>query len=530
MNDQKLNRNITTKENCKIYDFKQIITTFYVVLILIIFPVAVRRYYFDIMTFKYQFYYFTTLIYLIALLCYDVYSRFFNKKNTKNNFNKLSLIELSMLCFLVIAIISTLQSDFLYESFWGNEGRYSGCFLLLLYGFSTILVYKNFIYKKWILDVFLISGFLVCAFGITDFFQLNILSFKDYIEPTQFNVFVSTIGNLNTYTSFVALVMGVSTVLYAKETNFIKVLFYYFIMLISFFAIMMGLSDNAYLALGILFGFLPLYLFSTKSGIKRYLFIITTFTSAIYIIGIINKTMYNRIIKIDGILLKLSSFDKLSYIVFSLIMLCLLSYIIDYISKNKRDQLGKIWKLAWFVGLVFLSLSLAYILYDVNIAGNIEKYKAYSSYLLINDDWGTHRGFNWRIGIQDYKKFPMIHKLFGHGPDTYGIMTRLNNFTEMTTRYQEEYDSAHNEYLQYFITMGPLSLLSYLTFMVSSGIRMVRCSNSNVGVYAAFYGVLCYAAQAFVNISVPIVAPVMFILLAIGLAGTQVKDSYSKTS
>ena len=37
-----------------------------------------------------------------------------------------------LIIFLVVCIISTCQSDYLYESFWGNEGRYSGLFLHLI--------------------------------------------------------------------------------------------------------------------------------------------------------------------------------------------------------------------------------------------------------------------------------------------------------------------------------------------------------------------------------------------------------------
>mgnify|MGYP000338049514 CR=1 FL=1 len=32
--------------------------------------------------------------------------------------------------------------------------------------------------------------------------------------------------------------------------------------------------------------------------------------------------------------------------------------------------------------------------------------------------------------------------------------------------FHEKYDNAHNEYLQYFITIGPMGLLAYLGMLV----------------------------------------------------------------
>lgn len=88
----------------------------------------------------------------------------------------------------------------------------------------------------------------------------------------------------------------------------------------------------------------------------------------------------------------------------------------------------------------------------------------------------------------------------------------------MSQKYNETYDSVHNEYLQYFITMGPLSLLSYVVFLGSSIIRMIKKSKENVYTISVIFAVLCYSVQACVNISVPIVTPIVFVLLASGLA------------
>lgn len=180
-----------------------------------------------------------------------------------------------------------------------------------------------------------------------------------------------------------------------------------------------------------------------------------------------------------------------------------------------------IWAVILFLGFAVLVV----ILYDANIAGNTSRYGSLGNYLVFNDDWGTHWGYNWRLAIENYKKFSWVHKLWGYGPDTYGIVTYSNNFTEMINMYQETYECIHHEYLQYFITVGPFGLIFYLMFLISSGIRLIKAGGKNPYMAAIFFAVLCYCAQAFVNIASPIVTPVMFILLAAGLAGSRIETT-----
>ncbi len=105
-------------------------------------------------------------------------------------------------------------------------------------------------------------------------------------------------------------------------------------------------------------------------------------------------------------------------------------------------------------------------IYDVrcDTKGNGQQYGILKDYLLIDDEWGTHRGYIWRIGIECYMKYSPLRKMFGSGPDTFGIVTQ-SYYREMIERYYEIFDSAHNEYLQYLITIGIVGLFSYLFFI-----------------------------------------------------------------
>ena len=506
-----------TSNNIKRNNLASII---YVCIILSVFPLVYHDYYFDILIFKYKFYYIITLFYIGFIIINNIIEALLNKENKykiKNLFKELSIPELSILLFMLIAIISTMQSDYLYESFWGNEGRFTGCFTLLLYGTSMLLIILYLYFRNWILYLFLFSGFLTCCIGITDYFRLDILGFKANMDPAQYNMFMSTIGNVNSYTSYVALIMAASTVLFSTEKTQWKLILYFGIMVSSFFAMIMGLSDNSYLSIFTLFGLLPLYLFRTKTGARRYILVTTTFLAVIYTIINIKKAIPDKVLSMQGIIEHLPA-KELKIILLIMIGITAILYIIKFLSKRENDDLRESWRFIWFGLLVLITILLLFMLYDVNIALNSTRYGALKQYLLFNDDWGTHRGFNWRIGTENYKRFSLVHKIFGYGPDTYGIITHFNDLKEMAEKYNETYDSVHNEYLQYFITMGPISLISYLIFLGSSIKLLLIKSRDDVYAISVMLAVLCYSVQAFVNISVPIVAPIVFVLLASGLA------------
>lgn len=508
------------------------IVAFFVIIVLSVFPLYYDNYYFNILKAKYQFYFVTILcMFLVCLIIalvfcfidrmeYDGYNTksFFESISPRKLWKNLTVVDKSLLIFLLLAIISTLQSDYLFESFWGNEGRFSGLFLITLYVVSVLIIGKLGRIKKWHLELFLLAGLLVCLFGITDYFRMDILHWKAGVKSGQQDSFTSTMGNINTYTAYVALVLGVSGGLFASEKNIFRTIGYFIATVIGFCAIIMGQSDNAYLALGALFGLLPLILFGTRTGIKRYAVLVAAFATVMKCVAVINLKVPDKVIGLSGIFGMLTKYDKLTYIVIALWAAVIVLYIGDrLVYKEKADKVGKWLRLTW-LALIAVALGvIIWILYDANFGGHAERYQAFSQYLIFNDNWGTNRGYCWRIGWESYMQQPLMHRLFGYGPDTFGILTWGFREESLAT-YGVFFESAHNEYFQYLVTMGPFTLLAYLAFLLSSCAMMVKNLARQPWILAPLAAVVCYGAQAFVNINLPIATPIMWAMLAVGLA------------
>ncbi len=508
------------------------ITTVFTFMILTIFPLYYQNYYFDILKAKYKFYWVAAIAMLaacaaVALVFCFVDGMEFRAQNIRRflgnfrreNLKKQPFVYKALFAFWLFAALSTVLSDYRYESFWGNEGRFSGLFLITLYVLSVAVIGKLGRIQKWHLDLFLAAGMLVCLFGLTDYFQMDLLGWKVNVDKGQANSFTSTLGNINTYTAFVALMMGTACSLFATEKNVLRMLWYYAAAIMSFIAIITGQSDNAYLALGVLFGGLPFILFADARWTARYGVLVASFLTVIKVIADVNEKMAGKVIGLSGIFSFLAKYERLEVIVIAFWGVAAVLYIgrCIWIASRGDAHIGKWLRLMWLFLVAVVAAVLIYIVYDANFGDQQEKYQALSRYLIFNDNWGTNRGYCWRIGWESYKKLPPIHKLFGFGADTYGILT-WDFRQEAIGLHGVFYESAHNEYLQYLVTIGPFALIFYVLFLGGACWRMLKGMRAKPWVLGPCMAVLCYGAQAAVNINLPIATPVMWCLLAVGLS------------
>ena len=496
----------------------------------LLFPLYYDDFYFNILITKWGFY--TKCAVSILAVCIFLALVFMfvdwtemKGQNTKQLFSRLlpvnwrqtfSLADAAVLVFLIICGISTLMSDYRMEALTGTQGRRTGLGLTCLYVLVYFLVSRFWKAKNWLLEVFLVSGMLVCILGIGDYFHLDWLGFHARIAEEHMDTYVSTIGNINTYTAYVALVMGFASAMYAGADKTWKTVWYYICMVIAFFAIIMGCSDNAYLALGALFGFLPLLTFGSGKGIYRYFVMVATFFTVVLCIDLLNERFASIVIGLDSLFGVIASQKAL------LPGVCVLwaaaGGLFMWERKNRDPELivKKIPLYLWLILLGGAALTFIYVMFDVNVAGHVQRYGALAGYLEFNDNWGTNRGYVWRAAWRSFNELPLAKKLVGYGPDTFRLFAVDSFFDEMVAVTGQRFDSAHNEYLQYLVTVGWLGLISYLIFLVSAGYRMIKSIIKNPYAAGIFIAVLCYLIQAIVNINLPIVTPTVWLLLSCG--------------
>lgn len=509
-------------------NWPSIIVGLHVAAVLIGLPIVYQDYYFNILEAKYYYYCGCVITMLVAMLVYGITKMIREKGWRQLHIPNLANIktpdifsvpDLMLIIFWIVAAISTVLSPFKFESFWGNEGRYGGLFLITLYTAVYFFIVKCFRVRSWYVDLCLTVGLVVCIFGLTDFFYLDLLGFEIYLSSSEKNSFTSFIGNINMYTQLVSIYLGVAVFMWVGTKNRLMSIWYYICLWIIFLAAIVGQSDNVYLSIAALFAVLPLYAFRSRRGIRRYFILVITFLASAKVVQWISIKYAGQVVPIYSLYNIIVEYEKLNIVIAVLGIVALLLYVFDYAVKKQDAQVTPwLWR-GWLVLIIAAVLAVLYVLYDVNLAGGGEKYGSLQKYLKFSDSWGSSRGFAWRIALENYGKFPIHQKLFGHGPDTFGLITYFNNLAEMQGSYHVVFENAHNEYLQYLMTMGILGVSAYVGLLVSAFVLVIKKQMNNVPVMAMMTGVFCYAAQGVVNISQPIVTPIMWTLLAMSIAG-----------
>jgi len=536
------------KSKRKLMNASNVIVGLWVMAMFTIFPLIYNDFYFDILQTKYYTVLTLSIIMILALIVICGFAGGF--KNFFDNLNKKGFVvwfkeEFSIwdICIMVFWLMSALSTAFagrfIMESITGDKGRYSGLLLISIYVILYFTVSRMFSFGKVYFTVFLAVSIPVCLFGYTDYFNMDILGFKEKISPEQWPIFTSTIGNINTYTAVLAFYIAIAGTLFittpfksdnGRGESIGKIVFYYVIMLMNFIALAMGTSDNGYLTLAAFFGLVPFVAFRTMEGVRRFLLTIFTYLLGIKIIQLINISYAGKVLGISGLYDFISDFKYLDLVIVALAIVVIIMYVLEYRKKEKRrdnEALLRSLRYIWLAILVIVFAAIVFIGMKINsdVTAAKEKYGALADYFVFNDSWGTFRGYIWRAAVEEYMKFPLLHKIFGSGPDTFGLYIGLLRNEEMTSVTGQFFDATHNEYIQFLFTLGPIATIAYILALILPSVEALRTrlfylrDNTMLPyLYACAIAVICYATQAVVNLNLPVVTPFLWIFLSIMVA------------
>lgn len=536
------------KSKRKLMNASNVIVGLWVMAMFTIFPLIYNDFYFDILQTKYYTVLTLSIIMILALIVICGFAGGF--KNFFDNLNKKGFVvwfkeEFSIwdICIMVFWLMSALSTAFagrfIMESITGDKGRYSGLLLISIYVILYFTVSRMFSFGKVYFTVFLAVSIPVCLFGYTDYFNMDILGFKEKISPEQWPIFTSTIGNINTYTAVLAFYIAIAGTLFittpfksdnGRGESIGKIVFYYVIMLMNFIALAMGTSDNGYLTLAAFFGLVPFVAFRTMEGVRRFLLTIFTYLLGIKIIQLINISYAGKVLGISGLYDFISDFKYLDLVIVALAIVVIIMYVLEYKKKEKRrdnEALLRSLRYIWLAILVIVFAAIVFMGMKINsdVTAAKEKYGALADYFVFNDSWGTFRGYIWRAAVEEYMKFPLLHKIFGSGPDTFGLYIGLLRNEEMTSVTGQFFDATHNEYIQFLFTLGPIATIAYIFALILPSVEALRTrlfylrDNTMLPyLYACAIAVICYATQAVVNLNLPVVTPFLWIFLSIMVA------------
>lgn len=480
-------------------------------ILLFIYPLFMTNKYFNITLAKFEF--FTLVSAVFAMLSYlTESSKPSNVKNKKKEIKsekkKIDYTDLSYLCIIIFGAITVLVSGHAKAAFLGTAGRYMGYAFFLAAGLAYLFISRHNILKEYELIAFEVSMALACLLGFVQACGADPFNLIGSIAKYQRTIFISTFGNIDVFSAFLAISLPISLFMICFRNRKSPITYIYFVTAIfGCFGLFLSNSDSGYLGVIVAFWVICLLSFKNRkflyqfSDLCLYFFLLAFIYGQLHSFGIVTRDLSFMSEILTNPLISCGA----------IVVFLLASILLRVIKLN--DKALKALKTIYIVVSVFIVLSVIALIIYFSAINTDYDLGSFASYFRFNDKWGTNRKFVWRIYLQAYNELPFVQKVFGCGQDCLKLALSTELVKEMVD-FGNYTNNAHNEYLQYFVSIGIFGLVSYLAFIITGLIKLFKEKEYKMLTYPMAVAIISYLAQATVNITQPIVTPLVFLFIA----------------
>ena len=486
----------------------------FLISIFTVFPVFLTEKLFKVRVDRLHYFIVTNMILLFFILA--TYICGIDKEKWPKKLFKLSVTDWAMTAFLVVCAISTLLSEFGKDALTGAQGRDSGLILMSVYVLCYFMISRYLKCKEFVFDIFAITACVVCLIAVLHEFYIDPLDLINSIKEDQRETFISTIGNINLFSTFICVVLPVAAAMLVMSKDVFITIFYCVVTSVCFMGLLVANSDSGYF--GLIAFMSVLFVFSCKNSGRLFKYFLSVFVmllscKLLYFISLI----FNGEMRELDTLPKTLVFDNRMYLFIGIVgIITVILGFVNFKSGNKEFPKAVRVIAAVIVGLC--AFSIAFVFCYFSFIDKTTELGSLTKYLRLNDQWGTHRGYAWIRSIILFKSGGLKNMFVGTGPDTFGPVIKAVYREDMINRHGSVFDNAHNEYLNYLVTVGILGAAAYIAALVSLVVRCVKRCKDNAGILIVIVVVTSYCAQALFNIATPIVTPYLFVFLGIGEA------------
>lgn len=390
---------------------------------------------------------------------------------------KFSSLDAAVLAFMASSLVSSYFSQFTSYSIFGSYGWRVGTFQIILLGLSYFVVSRNFVPKRSVFYISCAGIFVVFTVALLNGCGIDVFGMHSGLSGSVAVNYLSTIGNINTFSGFLCLVFFFLVGTYVRyNEKKIKIICVGLIFLASCCALLCN-SDSFWL--GSLFAVAAAGLSIRKSPETIPAFFETgiVFFAASVVVSVLCFTGVCR-----------TAFNGFTdfYLKYCIWIYCLAAFAVIRITYVKLENLiHKRIKLLSNVFFVLLLLFFSLVVID--------------SALSFDDSWGTYRGFIWKNTLDMFGQFNIRSKLLGVGPDCFGIVFNDCFGEQINEIYNMPVLNAHNEFLQYLVTNGIFGVLSYSAIYFSIIYQEIKNQKNGISDVNLFLPVCAYLGQALTN-------------------------------
>lgn len=508
---------------------KRAVLFIYTLAIFVAYPIVVDDAYFNITITKTNFFQKTSIVFVICFIVaflldvvihryYEIEEKLFIED--KAGFYTKPIFWMEM--FSLANVLAWYMTDCSESALSGSNARRMGLTMYLIIAVVFIIIASYCDISKISVIALALASVYTYIVGVVQHLEIDIsywgtgersmfdfMYYRERLSSNQFDIYMSTFGNINIFSSFIVISLCLFLGVFIFTSLTYMKLIAGTVVVLGGASLMIANSDSGYI--GVVGALFLLLLISYNSGrVKNYIFSLILIACGNLLVVLMNNFAVDKYDKRGGFAQALDRIDLAIILIIALVMVYLLVY---YLAENHKDRLEKLNKKLVTIGI---TLGTGVLGVFAVIIGNLKGIAAFT----FDDKWGTYRGFVWSRAWNIFCDAPLVNKLFGYGNESFGVYMNAYYYEDMKNIVGKIYDNAHNELLQYLITLGIFGVVAYLGVFLASVIYMFKYGKGNYMVYGFLAATVGYFVQSLINLNQPITTPLYFVIMALGVGYT----------
>ena len=498
------------------------VVSFYLFMMMAVYPLYYENKYFNMGDAKWHFFRNVTAVGLaviaLVFLWYQIHLIKVDRVTSFWDIKKMSYLDAFVLLYAAVALISFALSPYKETTLLGYDGWYMGLISQLAFVIIYYFVSRFYRWDEILLVIYMVVSVIVFLLCVMNKFMVDPLEMYADIEPYYIHLFVSTMGQVTWFSSYMIIMFPVGLfAFWYYDKKIIRILSAFYVVLGGTTMIAQN-SDSG--IIGYAAAYLVLFCFSFADNTKMQRFLESVFLLFVgwKIMGLLQTAFPENIVELSHSMTSLGQ-GNLTWALIAVSGILCIAFdrmavkgsfdISDH--RMIRNVILYIIGGGTILLVIYIALNTKGVLEGTPLASD-------SNYLYFDKTWGNNRGLSWMAATGTIIKSDWVTKLFGAGPD--GFYNSVYRFysRELIEKWGQgtALTCAHNEWLNAFVNMGIIGGILYAGIFICAIVRFAKKADVTGELVAPAMCVAAYMAHNFFCYQQIICTPLIFIVIGIG--------------